>query len=185
MATNAESLEDFNGVYDIAKYLRDDNGWDKRYQRGWTPQRRQDVLAASGRILSRPEWPERVAAGLDADDDRAFWAADCAAQALGIDTFDTHWRRLAADSLNGSGWFSVMRLADEERITRIVALAEQELPLEAIATGPAMTLGLGPEFAAEHALCLGDPGMVTRGRVGARWAVLSRRVCGGWGCRRR
>jgi hypothetical protein len=105
MATNAESLEDFNGVYDIAKYLRDDNGWDKRYQRGWTPQRRQDVLAASGRTLSRPEWPERVAAGLDADDDRAFWAADCAAQALGIDTFDTHWRRLAADPLNGSGWF--------------------------------------------------------------------------------
>jgi len=43
-----------------------------------------------------------------------------------------------------------MQLADEQRITRIIALAEQELPLEAIAVGPAMTLGLGPEFAAER-----------------------------------
>ena len=59
---------------------------------------------------------------------------------------------LAAEPLNGSGWYAVMQLADEQRIDRIIALAEQELPLEAIAAGPAMTLGVGPEFAAENAV---------------------------------
>jgi len=151
MTTRAETLEDFNGIHDIAGFLRDDDGWDERYQRGWTRQQRQDVLAACERTLSRPEWPGRVTAGLDGDDDRAFWAAGRAAHVLSIDAFDAHWRRLTADPLHGN-WYAVMQLASEERITRIVALAEQELPLEAIAVGPAMALGLGPEFAAEHAL---------------------------------
>jgi hypothetical protein len=151
MATRAETLEDFDGIHDIASFLRDDDGWDERYQRGWTGQQRHEVLAACEHILSRPVWPGRVTAGLDADDDRAFWAASRAARALGIDAFDAHWRRLTADPLHGN-WDAVMKLANEERITRIVAFAEQELPLKAIAVGPAMTLGLGPEFAAERAL---------------------------------
>ena len=156
MTIRAASLEDFNAIDSVAWFLRDDDGWDERYQRGWTSQQRQEVLTACERILSRPEWPERAAAGLQADDDRAFWAASRAARVLGIDTFDAHWRRLAADPLNASGgWYAVMQLADEQRITRIVALAEQELPLEAIAAGPAMThVGIGPEFAAEDALDL-------------------------------
>jgi len=154
MTVRAESLEDFNAIVGVAGFLRGDDGWDERYQRGWTSQQRQEVLTACELILSRPQWPDRTAAGLQADDDRVFWAASRAARTLGIDTFDAHWRRLAADPLNGPGWYQVMQLADEQRITRIVALAEQELPLEAIAAGPAMTLGLGPKFAAENALGL-------------------------------
>jgi hypothetical protein len=152
MAARAESLKDFNAIHGIAGFLRGDDGWDERYQRGWSSKQRQEALTGCERILSGPAWPERAAAGLQADDDRLFWEASRAARTLGIDTFDAHWRRLAADPLNGSGWFAVMQLADEQRITRIVALAEQELPLEAIAAGPAMTLGVGAGFAAENAM---------------------------------
>ena len=152
MTARAESLEDFNAIDGVAGFLRGDDGRDERDQRGWTSRQRQDALTGCEHTLSGPQWPERAAAGLQADDDQAFWEASRAARTLGIDTFDAHWRRLAADPLSGSGWYAVMQLADEQRITRIIALAEQELPLDAIAAGPAMTLGVGPEFAAENAL---------------------------------
>jgi hypothetical protein len=152
MTARAETLQDFNAIDGIAGFLRGDDGWNERYQRGWTTRQREDALAGCERILSWPQWPERAASGLRADDDGVFWAASTAAGTLGIDAFDAHWRRLVANPRNAGGWYWVMQLADQQRITRIVALAEQELALEAIASGPTMALGLGPEFAAEHAL---------------------------------
>jgi hypothetical protein len=53
LATRAETLEDFNDIHHIAGFLHHDDGWDERYQRGWTLQQRQDVLAACERILAR------------------------------------------------------------------------------------------------------------------------------------
>ena len=151
MVTHAETLEDFNAVDGIAQFLRDDDGWDDRYRQDWTSQQRQDVLTACEAIVSRPGWHDLAVAGLESDDDHAFWAARLAAQALGIDTFQAHWRRLTADPVHGD-WYHIMQLADDNRIMHIIALAEQELPLAAIATGPAMSNGFGPEFAAETAL---------------------------------
>jgi hypothetical protein len=45
-----------------------------------------------------------------------------------------------------------MQTDDPERIDRVITLAQERLPLEQIATGPADELGLGPEFEHHSAL---------------------------------
>jgi hypothetical protein len=45
-----------------------------------------------------------------------------------------------------------MQLADGEKLGRLLELARQTLPLQAIASGPSDSLGLGPEFLAHRAL---------------------------------
>jgi hypothetical protein len=52
----------------------------------------------------------------------------------------------------GDYWYFVMQTDALERIDRVVALAEERLPLEQIATGPADELGLGPKFEHHSAL---------------------------------
>jgi hypothetical protein len=49
-------------------------------------------------------------------------------------------------------WYFAMQTDDPGRIDRVVALAEERLPLDQIATGPAEELGLGPEFQDHSAL---------------------------------
>ena len=44
-------------------------------------------------------------------------------------------------------WYDLMRRADDERIDEIIALANEKIVLEDIATGPAEEMGLGLEFA--------------------------------------
>jgi hypothetical protein len=74
-----------------------------------------------------------VAEGLQADDNATFWAAEQTAVALGIDTFDAHWRRLLASPPRGN-WNAVMRLANEQRIGQIIDLARAAIDPDALAT---------------------------------------------------
>jgi hypothetical protein len=71
--------------------------------------------------------------------------------ALGIDTFDAHWRRLQASPVTGN-WYAVMQLADEQRISQIIQLATDALDPDALATGPCDSPGIGPEYAVHNAL---------------------------------
>jgi hypothetical protein len=78
-----------------------------------------------------------------------FWNAVQAAKLFGIDTWDVHFQRLQRGE---DHWYFVMQTSDPIRIDRVVSLAEERLPLEDIATGPADELGLGPGFQAHGAL---------------------------------
>jgi hypothetical protein len=148
MLTRAESLHDFLAVDSVARFLRAEDGWDTREARhGWTPQARQRLLSDCRQILSWPSWREKATAGLESDDHSHFWLAEQTACALGIDTFDAHWRRLTADPAHGQ-WSWVMQHADDQRIDQILALAIQTLPLAELGSGPAQLLGLGPEYKA-------------------------------------
>lgn len=84
--------------------------------------------------------------GLRSDGEHAFCNADQAAQALGIDAWEFHWDRLRRSPLDCGCWFDVMKWCDDARIGDVLALAEEHLPIEQIATGPADELGLGPEW---------------------------------------
>jgi hypothetical protein len=90
-----------------------------------------------------------IDAALESQDAQTFYDADAAARALGMDTWDTHYRRLEA---GGDGWYQAMQTSDPERVDRVVALAERRLPLESIACGPANELGLGPAWSAHSGL---------------------------------
>ena len=144
-------LERFVVVDDIRGFVRGQDGWSERYQRGWTTRLRAELAVACDQIMSRPEWPALAARGLLEEDHQLFAAAVRTANSLGIDTFDAHWRRLLADPVTGN-WQAVMQGANDERIGLIVQLATDTLDPDGLATGPADALGMGPEYAAHNAL---------------------------------
>ena len=149
----APNLPHFTTVHALADYLRSDS-WDSsaREKNGWTEERRRAVLASADEFLGRSKWEALVRQGLTSEDGAVFFEADSVAKQLGVDTWPVHWKRVQADPTDASRWFSVMAQANAERIGDIVHLAESKLPLAAIATGPADSLGLGPEFKAHSAL---------------------------------
>jgi hypothetical protein len=81
-----------------------------------------------------------------------FFHADQVAKALGIDTWEVHWHRLYQKPADSGRWYHVMALCNEERIGKVIELAETYLDLESIATGASDELGLGPGF--EQHSCL-------------------------------
>ncbi|MCB9871484.1 MAG: hypothetical protein H6837_16630 [Planctomycetes bacterium] len=149
----AETLGDFIHVQAIRGYLVDEKAdWEERSQRGWTEERRAESLAACDRILNLPEWPDKARVGLGGDDEMDFHRANQVAEALGLDTWDTHWHRLQEKPLDSGRWYQVMARCKEDRLADVIAFAEQNIDLEKIATGPADEMGLGPGW--EHHQCL-------------------------------
>jgi hypothetical protein len=153
MASSTETIEDFLHVNSIKGYLdEDDSCWAGRYDAGWTAGCRDALRSACASILSRPEWADRVRAKLSSEDEVEFAYADQAAKALGIDTWDIHWRRLQAKPADPGRWYHVMALCNEDRIGKVIEFAEANLDLAGIATGAADELGLGRGF--EQHSCL-------------------------------
>lgn len=151
--SSAETLDDFAHVHTIKWFLDDeDTDWDSRAERGWTSERRDDLRATCDRILSRPEWSDLARHGLASDDEMEFHRANQVAEALGIDTWETHWHRLQEKPTDSGRWYQVMACCDDGRIAEVIALAEQNVDLEKIATGPADEMGLGPGW--EQHQCL-------------------------------
>lgn len=147
MASSAETIEDFLHVHANRGYLdEDDSCWASRYDVGWSPEVRDRLRSECGAILGRPEWPDRVRAKLASGDELDFFHADLAARALGIDTWEVHWRRLLEKPADPGRWYHVMALCDEARIGEVMAFAEASIDLTGIATGAGDELGFGPGF---------------------------------------
>lgn len=147
------TLRRFVGVRAIRDYLAAEN-WDAaaRQDNGWITGRREACQATADAYLNGAEWEPLIHAGLASEDAMTFSDADQAAQTLGIDPWDVHWRRLREKPRDSGRWFSVMNHATPERIATIQAFAEEHIPLDEIATGPADAMGLGPAY--EHHSCL-------------------------------
>jgi len=119
--------------------------WKAREARGWTPALREQLRARCRAIIELPHWPGLVSTSLHDEEPAALWVAYRVARILGIDTWDHSFERLTSG--RGSDWYRVMQTDDPTRIDRVVALAEERLDLDAIASGPANELGFGPEWA--------------------------------------
>jgi hypothetical protein len=143
------SLEQFLAVSTIMQFMEEEEGEAHDPHLGWD-QRREKLWSLASGILARSNWPERVRAGLASDDPHTFHTAAAAARVLEIDTWEVFFERLERGEPHH--WYSVMQTDDPARIDRVVALAEERLPLEQIATGPADELGLGPGFQHHGAL---------------------------------
>jgi hypothetical protein len=149
----ANTIADFLHVNAIKDYLSDDDAdWESRSERGWESERRSRVLATCEAILNKPEWKERVAAALLSDDEMEFHQASQAAQSIGLETWDHHWRRWQDKPNDAGRWFHVVWHLDEERLPRVLQAAKDSIDLTVVATGPSDELGLGPGY--EHHSCL-------------------------------
>ena len=148
LRSRARGLGDFVAVDSIKSFLLDEEvDWEPLERHGWTPERRTLLLRRCEEIRAWPAWKDLVCEGLASGERDRFFTAARVAEALGLDPWEEYYRRLVAgDSVC---WYHVMRTEDLERVDRVLALAQERLPLEEIASGPADELGLGPGYA-EH-----------------------------------
>jgi hypothetical protein len=65
---------------------------------------------------------------------------------------DHSTRELAGDPIDPHLYWTLMQTQNLDRLRRILAFAEEHLPLDRTATGPANERGLGPEFKAHSCL---------------------------------
>jgi len=143
--SSAETLDDFIHVHTIKWFLDDEDAdWDSRAQRGWTSEQRTGLRAICDRIMNRPDWADQARHGLASDDDMEVHRANQVAEALGLDTWETHWRRLHERPTDSGRWYQVMARCNDNRIGDVIAFAEQSMDVAKIATGPAGEMGFGP-----------------------------------------
>ncbi|MGB5552616.1 MAG: hypothetical protein WBO74_19215, partial [Thermoanaerobaculia bacterium] len=189
----ANSLDQFLVLKTIERFLTDDDDdWTERSRRGWTSDARQSMLAAVETMVDQEKWRGMAESGLKVRDNTEFWTACRAAEALGIDTWPEYYSRTKAGE---DHWFHLMRSKDRSRIEKVVELAEAQIPLDQIATGPGTEMGLGLEFRNHTALDfllqdLGDyPGLGwDLVKTGLRSPVvrnrnMAMRALAGWGAK--
>jgi hypothetical protein len=151
VARRAESLTDFLAVKAIERFLESEHDWDALSHNGWTATRREVFERECKSILGWSKWENIVRAELLSQDGREFFLADQAAQDLGIDTYAFFLRKIIDDPL-GSSWYRAWKQADDLRAIELTSLARNSLPLKAIGTGPASSLGLGKDWQPHQAL---------------------------------
>jgi len=153
MEQRGTGLVQFLTVSTIHNFLSaKDADWPARSNRGWTPEKRQEMLDQCSNIIRQPRWRDHVLSGLDSSDEQEFYNADRAAAVLAIDPWPFHWERVQQQPLQQGRWYGVMKNCNESRIAQVIALAESTLPLDRIATGAATEIGLGPGYEAHGCL---------------------------------
>jgi hypothetical protein len=144
-------FKEFLVAKEIRDFVRDETGKRTPYtETGWTSEARAELGETTSAFMAPDAWTERAMTGLDSKDRLVFLDAREVADELGIDTWPYSFRR--QESGQGDEWFALMRTDDPTRIDQVVALAERDLPLDELATGPGLDLGVGD--GAEHQLSL-------------------------------
>jgi len=153
MEKGRSALSEFQAVNAIRVFLSEKEAdWQARGNRGWTVEKREEMLRQCSAITQQPHWRDRVLTGLRSEDDVEFDLAGRAAAVLQIDAWPFHWDRLKKEPLQAGRWFGVMQDCNDSRIADVVALAESSLPLQQIASGPSTAIGLGPGYEAHSSL---------------------------------
>lgn len=142
------SVNDFLNVAAIRSFLMEEGGEAYDPELGWL-QVREGALDFCASILAPDRWVQRVAYQLEHGTLEECRIAHLAARHLDLDDWRILYSRLqGGDSL----WYEFLQGIDEPRLNNVLSLAQELLPLEAMASGPAEAMGFGPEFENHTAL---------------------------------
>lgn len=95
------------------------------------------TIARCRDILHQPHWPERLHEAFEHGERRGEWIAWRVGPLVGLDLWDAGFAKLKRDPLDDGLVFRLMHGSDRTHREQIVEWAEQHLPVEKIATGPA------------------------------------------------
>lgn len=129
----------------------DDNDWSTLVSQGWSDDIRRKINEDAQDILAQPKWREKVNTDLSASDNPNLFFTIHAARLLEIDPWNVIFARQSA-SAEEDNWYQLMQTDDPKRIEQILVLAESQLDLTAIATGPDTQMGIGPTYRLHSAL---------------------------------
>lgn len=111
----------------------------------------EDTVSRCEGFEARPHFPELVVSLLrDAPDEAEVHAAIQASKPLGVDPWPLVYGRLQAG--RETSWYHACQTEEPHRLAAVVSLAEQRLPLGALATGPSASGGRGPQYPAHSSL---------------------------------
>lgn len=130
----------------IARWLGHERDWSTAEVRGWSPLVRKRIAAKAHAILTAKDVEDRLRAAFRSDDPGARFAAWNAASAAGIDLWEDAFELACREPLTSYLYQWLAWTRDPMRLRRTITLAEENLPLDDIATGPADDLGLGEGF---------------------------------------
>lgn len=118
------------------------------------PEQRDELALRFQALLERPDYADTVRTQLAADDIRSVRRSLHLADRLGIDAKPVAQEWLSKRPHEGYLWQWLVERADADTLPELLDRAVELLPLDALATGPADDLGLGPSYAAEDCLQL-------------------------------
>lgn len=152
-SVHCDTLGDLLVIAEIKEYLADEaEVWQKRLEAGWNSETREQCLTECQSLIVQERWRDRVWDDLVSEDNYQEQCAIRAAKILGIDLWERLYAKLHSNPLDSGLYYELMRTVVRERVQRLVAFAEANLPLNEIATGPGTELGLGLEFQAHGCL---------------------------------
>ncbi len=150
---HCNTLGDLLVVTDIKDFLeKEDEIWEKRLEVGWNNKTRENCLEECKKVISQNRWEDAIWNELGSEDDYKKYCATRAARVLGIEIWPQLYAELHTKPLDSGLYYELMRTENKERIKKIVAFAEENLPLKDIATGPGIESGFGPDFKAHGCL---------------------------------
>lgn len=119
----------------------------EQWQNGWTQDVISNCLIEIFALLNHKDWKTIVEEGLNSKDHETYWYAQQASEKLGVDVWDSVWRRLNDNPLDSAIWYDVTQYGKPDFADDIVAFALQHLPLAELATGAKDSNGFGPLYA--------------------------------------
>jgi hypothetical protein len=163
LADRASTLDELITAYELGFFLEPEDDAPDPEEReralasvGFDDARIERVQELSRTIVARPEWRTMTAAALASDDRGERGLAIEAAVRLRIPLRDHLVRCIESDPNDSFAWYHLTRGADAEEIAEVVRLAERVLDLDALASGPTLSvLGPpdGPYHAADNVVC--------------------------------
>ncbi|HEY2168466.1 MAG TPA: hypothetical protein VGJ30_02490 [Candidatus Angelobacter sp.] len=138
-------------INDITRFLSQES-WHETHEKGWTEDRRSQLLNSCNSIRARMDERRLIEEGLKSENELAFYQADVAARDSGMDTWAIHFSRVHKDPMKSRSWFQLLQQTDNARIDELLSFVLSVLPLQDLATGPDTLVGLGPGYDADHVL---------------------------------
>jgi len=112
----------------------------------WNQNDLSNCLIDINELLKSKDWTEEVKIALKSSDNIEYWYGKQAAQMLGIDIWDSVWKKLQQNPLDSSAWYDVTANAKENNVDEVIDFAIKNLPLEFLGSGPKDSMGIGDDF---------------------------------------
>lgn len=137
--------EELYAIVEIKRFLEQEESWKERYENGWTPEQRAKLATEVRSLLAKEKWEDMILQELRSEKNVMYYVVQIAEE-LSIDIWPALFERLKKDPHDDVLYFSLMRTTDLDRVRQLVRFVESTLPLEEVATGPALELGIGKNY---------------------------------------
>ena len=139
------NINDYITLHRIKDYLEEPIE-ENETLKNWNQNDLSNCLIDINELLNSKDWTTEVQRALKSSDNVEYWNGKQAAKKLGIDLWDTVWKKLKENPLDSSAWYDVTANAKENNVEEIIDFALKNLPLDFLGAGPKDSNGFGANY---------------------------------------